>query len=374
MARQCHLNTCPVGIATQREDLRLKFSGTPELVIGYLMAVAEQVREILATLGARSIEEITGCVHLLRPRELTPPKGGRMDLGFVLCDPDPDGTRPRRGAQIRNAPHEDDNLDARILTEVQAAIEEGTPAARRYPIRNAQRAVGAGISGAIAQRYGDAGLPERTITLEFEGVAGQSFGAFCVPGLVLDLHGEANDYVGKGMAGGEIVIRPGAGFERPTQRNVILGNTVLYGATGGRLFAAGRAGERFAVRNSGASAVVEGVGDHGCEYMTGGTVLVLGEVGRNFAAGMTGGTAYVLDEDGLLERRCNPEHVLVEALRDPSEEAIVMALIAAHVSATGSAHAGRILRDWSAFAGKFYRVAPRTPVPVAAPGSTAARA
>ncbi|HXF82512.1 MAG TPA: glutamate synthase large subunit, partial [bacterium] len=344
MARQCHLNTCPVGIATQREDLRRRFSGTPEMVVAYLLGVAQQVREILAGLGARSLDEIVGRVDLLRPRDIAPPRGRPLAVDLLLRDPDPARVRPRRGTVTRNGPPEDDDLDARIMTVIGRAVREGQPARFRSEIRNSHRAVGAGIAGAIAQRRGDAGWPERTILLEFEGAAGQSFGAFCVPGLSLRLTGEANDYVGKGMAGGEIVIRPPAAFDRPTHRNVILGNTVLYGATGGRLFAAGCAGERFAVRNSGATAVVEGVGDHGCEYMTGGTVVVLGTVGRNFAAGMTGGIAYVFDEEGVLERRCNREHVAIGPLDDPSEEAHVLALIAEHAQLTGSARAAHVLK------------------------------
>ncbi|HEU5299709.1 MAG TPA: glutamate synthase large subunit [bacterium] len=373
MARQCHLNTCPVGIATQREDLRAKFNGTAEMVTGYLLGVAEQVREILARLGARSLDEITGRVDLLSRRDIAAPRGARLDLAAILRDPDPSGARPRRGAEVRNGPPEDDNLDERIMVEIAGALERGEPVRHRSPIRNSHRAVGAGIAGLIAQRHGDEGLPARTIVLEFDGAAGQSFGAFCVPGLALHLTGEANDYVGKGMAGGEIVIRPAAAFDRPTQRNVILGNTVLYGATGGRLFASGRAGERFAVRNSGATAVVEGAGDHGCEYMTGGTVVVLGAVGRNFAAGMTGGTAYVFDEDGLLARRCNPEHVVIGPLEDPSEEAHVLALVAEHAALTGSAHAVYLLKHWRTLAAGMRRVAPRAPAAVPAPPAAPAR-
>jgi len=372
MARQCHLNTCPVGIATQREDLRAKFSGRPELVVAYLLGVAEEVRELLASLGARTLDEIIGRVELLRQRPAPHPKAASVDLGFVLRDPDPAGTRPRRATSARNTPPVGDDLDGRILEEIAPLLEGRLPAAggsvrRRYRIRNAHRTVGAGVAGAIARRYGDGGLPDRSIVLEFEGAAGQSFGAFCVPGLSLHLIGQANDYVGKGMAGGEIVLRPAPGWAGDTARNVILGNTVLYGATGGRLFAAGRAGERFAVRNSGATAVVEGVGDHGCEYMTGGTVVVLGEVGRNFAAGMTGGIAYVLDESDLLGSRCNPEHVRVETLADAAEEATVVDLIGEHVRLTGSAHGRAILDQWPLRAGKFRRVVPTVPAPAPAP-------
>ncbi|MDQ7844347.1 MAG: glutamate synthase large subunit [Armatimonadota bacterium] len=370
MARQCHLNTCPVGIATQREDLRAKFTGRPERVMAYLLGVAQEVREILASLGARTLDEIIGRVELLRPRPTSHPKAAGLDLGFVLRDPDPGRVRPRRAVRSRNDPPAGgDDLEEQILEEI-VPLLDGRRAAtegavrRRYRIRNAHRTVGAGVAGVIARRYGDAGLPEGAIVLEFEGAAGQSFGAFCVPGLALHLTGQANDYVGKGMAGGEIVIRPAPGWAGATQDNVILGNTVLYGATGGRLFAAGRAGERFAVRNSGATAVVEGVGDHGCEYMTGGTVVILGDVGRNFAAGMTGGVAYVFDESDVLRLRCNPEHVRVEPLTDPAEAAAVADLIAAHHRLTGSARARAILERWPHSAGNFRRVAPAVPVPV----------
>jgi len=371
MARQCHLNTCPVGIATQREDLRAKFTGRPELVIAYLMGVAEQVREILAALGARALDEVVGRVDLLRPRPATHPKAAHLDLGFVLRSPDPDGARPRRAAATRNDPPDGENLEEHILAEIASRLDPGIlgpggPIRLRYRICNAHRTVGAGVAGAIARRYGDAGLPAGTIALEFEGAAGQSFGAFCVPGLSLLLTGQANDYVGKGMAGGEIVIRPPGEFTGSPRQSVILGNTVLYGATGGRLFAAGRAGERFAVRNSGATAVVEGVGDHGCEYMTGGTVVVLGEVGRNFAAGMTGGVAYVLDESDTLRRRCNPEHVRVEPLADPAEEAALRHLIADHARLTGSVQARHILTGWDGYAGMFRRVAPTLPAQIPA--------
>ena len=358
MARQCHLNTCPVGIATQQETLRAKFSGTPEMVIAYLSAVAAQVREILAQLGARSIQEIVGRVDLLRPKPTDHPKAARVNLEFILRDPDPQGARSRRNVTPRNDRTEDADLDAQIIREITAARAQGRPVRLRSPIRNAHRAVGARVAGMIAEAHGDAGLPDGSVTLEFAGAAGQSFGAFCVPGITLMLEGEANDYVGKGMAGGVIVIRPPRALMGVTDRNVILGNTVLYGATGGRLFAAGRAGERFAVRNSGASAVVEGVGDHGCEYMTAGTVVVLGDVGRNFAAGMTGGTAYVLDADHILPARCNPEHVRWERLRGADDEAQLQKLIASHARLTGSRHAQTVLRLWEQYAPLFWKVAP----------------
>ncbi len=359
MARQCHLNTCPVGVATQREDLRLKFTGTPEMVIAYLTSVAIQVREILATLGARSLGEVIGRVELLRPKTLSHPKAEQLDLAFVLRDSDPARQRPRQNQQARNNRLEDVNLDEHLIAEVRDPLERGQKVRLACPIRNVHRTVGARLAGEIASRHGDAGLPEGSVTLEFYGSAGQSFGAFCVPGLTLLLEGDANDYVGKGMAGGEIVIWPPGTFSGLTHLNVIMGNTVLYGATGGRLFAAGRAGERFAVRNSGAVAVVEGVGDHCCEYMTGGIVMVVGECGRNFAAGMTGGVAYVLDEHRLLPGRCNPDHVLLQPLAGSEDEPQVVGLLDEHARLTGSLRALEILARWPEYALHFWKVMPK---------------
>jgi len=363
MARQCHLNTCPVGVATQREDLRLKFTGTPERVMAYLLGVAEQVREILAILSARSLEEIIGRTELLRPRPITHARAERLDLSGLLRDPDPTRVRPRRNVASRNDRFEDTNLDARIIADLGDPLERESPVRLAYPIRNIERTVGAGVAGEIARRHGDAGLPSETVRLEFVGSAGQSFGAFCVPGLALLLEGEANDYVGKGMAGGEIVIRPPRAFQGRSHRNVIMGNTALYGATGGRLLAAGRAGERFAVRNSGAIAVVEGAGDHCCEYMTGGVVMVLGDVGRNFAAGMTGGLAYVLDEHQLLRVHCNPEHVEIQPLTGAEDEERVMSLLNDHARLTGSARAKECLARWPQHASRFWKVVPRGSLP-----------
>ncbi|MDR7516378.1 MAG: glutamate synthase large subunit [Armatimonadota bacterium] len=369
MARQCHLNTCPVGIATQREDLRRRFSGTPEMVVAYLRGVAEDVRRWLARLGVRSLEEVIGRVDLLRPRPVDHPRARTVDLRFLLTDPDPAGDRPRRAVAM-TVPRPDSRLDRQILADISTALEQGRTVDLTYPITTADRAVGARLAGALAERYGDDGVAAGTITLRFRGSAGQSFGAFLVPGVTLILEGEANDYVGKGMAGGEIIIRPPAGFPLPSEHSVIMGNTVLYGATGGRLFAAGRAGERCAVRNSGAVVVVEGVGDHGCEYMTGGIVVVLGEVGRNFAAGMTGGVAYVLDEAGVLPARCNPEHVTWARLEDPDDEALVLRLLAEHARLTGSRRAEQILRRWDVCAPHIWKVTP-LPVASAAPAPAA---
>jgi glutamate synthase (ferredoxin) len=362
MARQCHLNTCPTGIATQRPELRAKFRGTPEMVVNFFTLVAQEVRQIMASLGVRRLSELTGRSDLLRfrtPEE--PAKARRVDLSAILAQVDPSGRRSRRCVQERNDRQGDVKLDDQMLVDASAAIERGEPVSLSYDIRNSMRTIGARLSGAIANRYGEDGLPEGTIKLNLRGSAGQSLGAFLAPGVEITLHGEANDYVGKGMHGGRIAIRTQAdtGFE--AQENVIAGNTILYGATGGKLFIAGRAGERFAVRNSGASAVLEGAGDHCCEYMTGGTVVVLGETGRNFAAGMSHGIAYVLDEHDRFPVQVNREMVSLERVEDARSEAELRALIEEHQEVTGSKRAAEILADWSRYAGRFWKVEPHPP-------------
>ena len=286
-----------------------------------------------------------------------------IDLGRLLADPDPTGTRPRRGEQPRNdSPPSltlDDWLYAAAIDAV-AHAARGTAISLEHAIRNTDRTVGARLAGELARRFGDTGLPSDTLHCTFHGSAGQSFGAFCLDGMHLVLWGDANDYVGKGMAGGEIVIRPPAGARYASHENFIVGNTVLYGATGGALFAAGRAGERFAVRNSGATAVVEGVGDHGCEYMTGGTVVILGPVGRNFAAGMTGGVAFVFDPHHRLAIRLNPELVKMEPV--PGDDAQrLLGLVQRHARATGSAWAQQLLAQWSESLAHFVKVASPNP-------------
>jgi glutamate synthase domain-containing protein 2/glutamate synthase domain-containing protein 1/glutamate synthase domain-containing protein 3 len=357
MARQCHLNTCPVGIATQREDLRRKFPGRPENVVNYLMGVAEGVRELLASLGVRRLDEIVGRADLLRPKS-----DARLEVARLLhWLPGPQDPRPRRCMVARNA-RPDDPYDETHLMHLMPALASGRPVELHLPLRNAHRAVGARLAGAIAQRYGDAGLPEGSLRLHFTGCAGQSFGAFLVPGMHVSLVGEANDYVGKSMTGGEIALMPPKALLAESWRHVIAGNTVLYGATGGRLFAAGRVGERFAVRNSGATAVVEGCGDHGCEYMTGGIVVILGETGRNFGAGMTGGEAFVYDETGSFPLRYNTQLVTITRV-EGEDAARLRALIAAHQAATGSRRARMLLGNWEAHAKMFWRVLPRSAVP-----------
>ena len=367
MARQCHLNTCPVGVATQDPALRAKYPGTPEMVVNFMLGVANEVRAILANLGHRSLNDIIGRPELLQPVDLADyPKAAMLDLSEILTPADLTGTQPRYHLQERND-REDIPLDDRILADAEEAIDQKTSIQLSYSIRNTHRTVGAKLSGEIARRYGDAGLPDRTIQCHFEGSAGQSFGAFCISGVQFVLTGEANDYVGKGMAGGELIIKPASTVPFQTYENTIIGNTVLYGATGGTLYASGGVGERFCVRNSGATAVVESVGDHGCEYMTAGTVVILGETGRNFGAGMTGGTAYVLDEKGQFEKKYNSDWVKIEKVTGETDIKSLMALIQNHAAYTGSQHAENILTHWEAFLPHFWKVVTPPPPPLPAP-------
>ncbi len=367
MARQCHLNTCPVGVATQDPALRAKYPGTPEMVVNFMLGVANEVRSILANLGHRCLNDIIGRPELLQPIDLADyPKAGMLDLSEILTPADPTGTQPRYHLQERNN-REDIPLDDQILEDAAEAIAQKTSVQLSYSIRNIHRTVGAKLSGEIARHYGDAGLPDRTIQCSFEGSAGQSFGAFCISGVQFVLIGEANDYVGKGMAGGELIIKPSPTALFRTYENTIIGNTVLYGATGGALYAAGGVGERFCVRNSGATAVVESVGDHGCEYMTAGTVVILGETGRNFGAGMTGGTTYILDEKEQFEKKYNADWVKIEKVTGEMDIKSLMALIQNHAAYTGSQHAENILSNWEAFLPHFWKVVTPPPPPLPAP-------
>jgi glutamate synthase domain-containing protein 2/glutamate synthase domain-containing protein 3 len=359
MARQCHANTCPAGIATQREDLRAKYRGTPEAVIAFFTAVGREVREILARLGCRTLAEAVGSTEWLRTRV---PAGrskiSTVDLSRMVPGPPlPEG--PRRCADASNdPPRTGGGLDERALEQLRLRPDGAPPMAHDFPITNADRAVGARIAGELSTPTAAPNLPERVV-LRFHGAAGQSFGAFCVEKMELSLEGEANDHVGKGMSGGQIAIFPRRSSSRfGRSPSPLAGNAVLYGATGGRLFVAGSAGERFAVRNSGALAVVEGLGDHGCEYMTAGRVAVLGCCGRNFGAGMAGGVAYVLDERGDFRERLNPEMVGLQALA-PADARDLSQMIEAHRDATGSGRAREILENWSAFLRLFRKVAPR---------------
>ena len=358
MARACHLNTCPTGIATQREDLRAKFSGQPEQLIGFLTGVAHQVREILADLGYRSLDEIVGRSDLLEQIEAGPgSRRGDLDLSPIIHPADPTFERPVRSLVTRNDRGEPP-LDDQILAEIGPAIAAAQRVVRDYDLRNNHRAVGTRIAGEIAYQYGAEGLPDGLIELHFRGTAGQSFGAFATRGMKLIVRGEANDYVGKGLSGGEIVIRPDESARYEWHENTIIGNTVLYGATGGALFAAGRAGERFCVRNSGALAVVEGVGDHCCEYMTAGIAVILGETGRNFGAGMSNGLAYVLDEGDQFSRRYNPDLVGIERVTDADDAMVLRTIVERHASETKSPRARDILARWESFLPRFWKVVP----------------
>ena len=359
MMRVCHLNTCPVGVATQDPALRARFAGEPDHVVNYLVMVAEEAREILASLGLRSIDEATGRTELLVPDEKVDHwKARGIDLRALLAVPEEaaDG-RARRNIDPP-PPVLDDALDHQLIAECAPAIERGETVHVERTIENKNRTVGGLLSNAIARAHGAAGLPEGTIEVALRGSAGQSFGAWLAPGIALTLDGDANDYVGKGLAGGTVVVRPAPEATFAAESNVIIGNTVLYGATGGKAFFRGLAGERFAVRNSGASTVVEGVGDHGCEYMTGGRVVVIGPTGLNFAAGMSGGVAYVLDVDGGFARRCNMELVdLEEPGGDDLDE--IRDLLAEHALRTGSPVAGGLLAAWERESARFLKVMPR---------------
>ncbi len=365
MARQCHLNTCPAGIATQRADLRARFAGTPEMLVAYFLQVAEEVRRILAALGLRRLSDLVGRVDLLEPRVETASVDVRPLL-VCVAPLEPDDSQRDAGAVGAPSPgrwtEKLEDLNARIVRDVEPLIGQ-RPIQLAYAIRNTDRAVGARLAGVVARRWGNAGVPH-PVRLTFLGSAGQSFGAFLLPGIELELVGEANDGVGKGMHGGRIVIRRPRVAVATDRADVLVGNTALYGATGGAVFIAGSAGERFAVRNSGASAVVEGVGDHGCEYMTGGLVAVLGSVGRNFAAGMTGGVAYVWDPDETLPALVNRELVELRSL-DADELAHLEALVGEHYRLTGSARAARVLASWREARRVFKKVAPRADGPVA---------
>jgi glutamate synthase domain-containing protein 2/glutamate synthase domain-containing protein 1/glutamate synthase domain-containing protein 3 len=359
MMRVCHLNTCPVGVATQDPELRARFAGKPEHVINYLILVAEEVRGLMAQLGIRRFEDMIGRTHLLEmDAAIDHWKARGVDLSSVFTIPELPPGAPRRRTRDQ-IPVLDNALDWELLRAAESAIADGEPVAfGPVAVRNVNRTVGGILSGEIARRHGAEGLPEGTIEVAFHGSAGQSFGAWLAHGVTFSLKGETNDYTGKGLSGGVVSVRPpeSAGFR--AEENVIVGNTVLYGATAGRAFIRGLAGERFAVRNSGANAVVEGVGDHGCEYMTGGRVAVLGPTGRNFAAGMSGGVAYVYDVGGDFEERCNLELVDLDEL-DEDDDLELRELIVEHFERTGSLVAQNLLGDWENALPLFVKVMPR---------------
>ncbi|HEV7805136.1 MAG TPA: glutamate synthase large subunit, partial [Solirubrobacteraceae bacterium] len=358
MMRACHLNTCPVGIATQDPELRKRFKGTPEHVVNYFFFVAEEVREIMASLGIRSMDELVGRSDLLvADHAIEHWKARGVDLSNILAQIKlPDGTPLRR---VRDQePVLDDALDWDLVEAARPAIERGEQVELERPVRNVNRCVGGILSSTIAERHGDKGLPDGSIHVEFRGSAGQSFGGWLASGVSFRLHGDANDYTGKGLSGGTLAILPPDGVTYVAEENVLIGNTVLYGATSGKAFFRGLAGERFAVRNSGASAVIEGVGDHGCEYMTGGRVVVLGPTGRNFAAGMSGGLAFVLDEDGMFAGRVNPEMTNQLEPLDEGDAIEVRALVAEHLERTASPVAQRVLDEWESLGPRFVKVYP----------------
>jgi glutamate synthase (NADPH/NADH) large chain len=385
MMRKCHLNTCPVGVATQDPELRKKFVGKPEDVVNFFMFVAEEAREIMARLGFRSFDELIGHTEMLDTNDaIRHWKGQGLDLSPMFHRPD------SSGSAISHCETQDHGLDTlidnRLIEQARPALEEKKPVVIEIDICNVDRSFGTMLSGKVAKAYGHAGLPEDTIAIRAKGTAGQSLGAWLARGVTIDLAGEGNDYVGKGLSGGRIAIYPPKASAIKADENIIVGNTVLFGATAGECYFNGIGGERFAVRNSGATAVVEGVGDHGCEYMTGGTVVVLGETGRNFAAGMSGGIAYVLDEAGNFEDRCNMAQVALEPIASEAEalekldhqgpdlethgrvdikhslsqndQKILRTLIERHVHYTNSARGREILKSWDAYLPKFTKVMP----------------
>lgn len=359
MMRKCHLNTCPVGIASQDPELRKKFTGTPEHVINFFYYISNELRAIMAKLGFRTINEMVGHSEVLRMREdLRTIKTENLDLGLILTP----AHHLRPGVATYNVRKQDHRLhvrlDNKLIAESELALEKGLPCRIECDIVNTDRALGATLSYQISRRFGEAGLPQDTIHANIKGSAGQSFGAFLAPGVTLELEGDANDYVGKGLSGGRLIIYPPRSAVFKAEENVLIGNVCLYGATSGTCFFRGMAAERFAVRNSGATAVVEGIGDHGCEYMTGGRVLVLGGTGRNFAAGMSGGIAYILDMNQDFASKINTEMVEVSGLEDPTEIAFIRGLIEDHHHYTGSELAARVLLDFNRALPRFIKVLP----------------
>jgi glutamate synthase (ferredoxin) len=360
MMRVCHLNTCPVGIATQDPRLRARFAGKPEHVENFFRFVAQEVRESMARLGFRTMDEMIGRVDRLDVRSAVDHwKARGLDLAAILH-------RPAVGPEvaIRKVVEQEHGLErsldmTTLLPLCRPALERGEPVEVRLAIRNVHRTVGTILGSEVTRRHGGQGLPDDTIRLHFTGSAGQSFGAFVPRGITMTLEGDSNDYLGKGLSGGKLIVAPPRESTFVPEENILVGNVVLYGATSGEAYFRGVAGERFCVRNSGALAVVEGVGDHGCEYMTGGRVVVIGATGRNFAAGMSGGIAYVLDEAGDFSRRCNHGMVDLEPLVDGDDVEMVKDLLARHIRYTQSAVAARLLVHWERTQQQFVKVMPR---------------
>jgi glutamate synthase domain-containing protein 3 len=353
MMRKCHLNTCPVGVATQDPELRKRFTGKPDYVERFLRFVAQDFRERMAELGFRTVDEMVGRSDLLEfPPDLNHPKARMLDFGKLL------GSGGHAYCTTEQDHGLERSLDHELKRLAEAALERGEPVRIEVPVRNVNRAVGAMLSGEIAKRYGLQGLPDDTIRISLKGSAGQSLGAFLSRGVTIRVQGDANDYLGKGLSGGRIIVVPPADAAFAPHENIVAGNVVLYGATSGQLFCNGVAGERFAVRNSGAEAVVEGVGDHGCEYMTGGTVVILGPTGYNFAAGMSGGVAYVYNDTGLFDTRCNLDMVDLEVVNRPADQERLRSLIETHIQHTGSPRASAILQSWERSLPLFVKVMP----------------
>jgi glutamate synthase (NADPH/NADH) large chain len=370
MMRKCHLNTCPVGVATQDPELRKRFTGQPEHVVNYFFFVAEEVRELMASIGVAKFDDLIGRADLLDMQAgIEHWKINGLDFSKVFHLPamPVDVSRKHNDVQdhgLTNA------LDNKLVAMAKPALEEGKKVVLDVAISNTNRTVGTMLSNQIATRFGHAGLPDDSIHINFNGTSGQSFAAFLAKGITFELSGEGNDYVGKGLCGGRIIIKPPVAFSGLAHENIIVGNTVMYGATTGESYFRGVAGERFCVRNSGATAVVEGVGNHGCEYMTGGTVVVLGVTGQNFAAGMSGGVAYVYDEDGLFAKRCNMSMVALEKVEaadaavgkvqhlNQPDEVTLKTLIEKHANYTGSVRAQALLADWATSRSKFVKVMP----------------
>jgi glutamate synthase domain-containing protein 3 len=359
MMRVCHLNTCPVGIATQDPELRKMFTGKPEFVENFFTFIAQEVRELMAELGFRTIDDMIGRADCLDiDAALNHWKASGLDLAPLLQVPDLPSSVARH--KVREQDHGLERaFDNELIARCRPALDHRTPVEFSSFIRNSDRTVGTMLGYEVTKRYGGAGLPDNTIRMTFTGSAGQSFGAFLPRGITLTLVGDANDGFGKGLSGGRMIAYPAPRSTFRTEENIIIGNVAFYGATGGDAYVSGVAGERFCVRNSGATVVVEGVGDHGCEYMTGGRVVVLGRTGRNFAAGMSGGVAYVLDGDGTFERRCNLEMVDLEALIDAEDIDCVQVALMKHVTLTGSRYAARLLEEWGTLQRRVVKVMPR---------------
>jgi glutamate synthase (NADPH/NADH) large chain len=357
MMRVCHLDTCPVGVATQNPELRKKFSGKPEFVVNFMEYIAEEVREYMAALGFRTMNEMIGHVEVLDTRTaITHWKAKGLDISPILAVP-----QNPYGQSLHQSVAQDHDLaiamDQQLIELCEPAIERGEQVTLDLAVKNVNRTVGTMLGNAITKKYGGAGLPDGTISLNFRGSAGQSFGAFVPSGVTMTLEGDANDYVGKGLSGGRVVVRPDRQATFPAEANIIAGNVIGYGATGGEIFLRGIVGERYCVRNSGATAVVEGVGDHACEYMTGGRVVVLGATGRNFGAGMSGGIAYVYDPDDVFAAKLNGEMVRLQEL-EVDDQTFLQRTIADHVRHTDSAVGARILAAWPEEVAKFKRVMP----------------